>query len=478
MNTKLSCLVAALLANAALPGCGGSSSGGSAQPSQDAGAGTAADAAAPSDDAGSDAAEEAEAGVDHGMPSETYPAFKPDVGQLVDNGGYVMKQPVIVPITWNSDPAQSTFDSFVDGLGASAYWQAITKDYAVGAATSGTANHVHMSTAAPMTLTETMDASSDLVKLVTANAGKTWPAPTKDTLYVFFLPPGTSLLVNSGIGGGSPMDACSQGIGGYHSAVAATTAGANDIAYAVVPSCSFPGRVTVAEQSTMSMSHEIIEATTDPFSADQQAQNIGWYGFDSAHFGWTYFNELQSENGDVCEFYKEAFFQDDSSFPYWVQRIWSNASAAAGHHPCVPTPSGAYFNVTPLDMGHVNVTVPGVLTGGAAQTLPTEGVRILNGQSATFMIGFYSDGPTGGPWTISASSGNPILGAGGQDLLAQYNMSSIKATIDKTSGQNGEKAQVTVNVTTSGSLFKGELLTITSTLNGVSHYMPIWIGGE
>jgi hypothetical protein len=230
MKTNLTCLIAAAMANATLLGCGGSTSGG-AQPANDAGAEASApnedagyagaEASAPSEDAGSDAAEEAEAGVDHGMPSNTYPAFKPDFGQLVDNGGYVMKQPVIVPITWDTDPAQATFDAFVDGLGSSAYWQAITKDYGVGAATSGTANHVHMSTAAPMTLTETMDAMSDLVKLVTANAGKTWPAPTKDTLYAFFLPPGTSLLVPSGLGNGTPMDACGQGIGGYHSAVAA-----------------------------------------------------------------------------------------------------------------------------------------------------------------------------------------------------------------------------------------------------------------
>jgi hypothetical protein len=253
----------------------------------------------------------------------------------------------------------------------------------------------------------------------------------------------------------------------------------SDIAYAVVPSCSFPGSLTNAEeQTTMSMSHEIIEAATDPFSSDQQAQSVGWYGFDQGHFGWYYFNELQAEVGDVCEFYAEAFFKNDPSFPYWLQRIWSNSSVAAGHHPCVPAPNGTYFNTTPLDLGTVNVTVPGFLSGGGSQTGPTRGLKVLNGQTAKFMIGFYSDGPTLGPWTITASSGNPILAAHGQDLLAQYNSSSMTATLDKTSGQNGEKAQVTVSVSTSGSLFKGELLTITSTMGGASHYMPIWIGGE
>jgi hypothetical protein len=93
------------------------------------------------------------------------------------------------------------------------------------------------------------------------------------------------------------------------------------------------------------------------------------------------------------------------------------------------------------------------------------------------MVGFYSDGPTSGPWSISAVVGNPVLGSQG-DFLAQYNQSSLTASIDKTTGQNGEKAQVTVTVKSTGSTFNGELLTITSTLNGVSHYMPVWIAGQ
>jgi hypothetical protein len=37
---------------------------------------------------------------------------------------------------------------------------------------------------------------------------------------------------------------------------------------------------------------------------------------------------------------------------------------------------------------------------------------------------------------------------------------------------------VTVNVQSTGTLFKGEVVTITSTLNSVSHYMPVWIAGQ
>jgi hypothetical protein len=271
------------------------------------------------------------------------------------------------------------------------------------------------------------------------------------------------------------MDACQQGVGGYHGSVTSPVLG-GDVAYAVVPSCAFGGPTT--DESTASMSHELIEAATDPFSSDRNVQNVAWYGFDQNHFDWMYFNELQAENGDACEFYREAFFQNtEPSFSYVVQRIWSNSSIAGGHHPCVPVPSGPYFNVTPLGLKPVTVTLPGLLTGGGGpQNTSTMGVRIPAGQTGTFTVGFYSDAPTSGPWTISATTGNPILR--GQDFLAQYNGSTITASVDRTSGLNGEKAHVTVSVTTTGATFGGELLTITSTLGGVAHYMPIWIGGE
>jgi hypothetical protein len=458
----------------ALLGCGGSTASdatGSQNPAPDSGA--AYEDAAQSDGGAGDDAMATEAGPDEGAPSTTYPAFKPDFGQIIKNNGYVMHAPVVVPVTWNSDPSQASFDAFADGLGASTYWQTITKDYDIGPATSGAANHAHMTTAAPATVTESMDVNSDLVKLVTANAGTTWPAPTTDTIYAIFLPPGTSLLLPVGGPGSQLVDACRQGIGGYHFSTALSTQA--NVAYAVVPSCSAGSQMVTMEESTLSMSHEIIETATDPFS-DGALANAGWYGFDTEHLGFDVFNEVQVEVGDTCEFYREAFYLGDSTFPFALQRIWSNSSAAAGHHPCVPVPSGSYFNVTPLDLTEVKVNrVPQL---GVPSASMTKGVRVMAGQSGTFSVGFYSDGPTSGPWTITAVGGNPLAARGGQDILAMYNPSSLTATIDKTSGQNGEIAHITVSVTTTGSLFKGEILTITSTLNRVSHYMPVWIGGE
>jgi hypothetical protein len=492
MKAHLSCAIALMWAAGAV-GCGGSGGGGPSGGEQavpEAGgnmgggdvATTPADAGTPPEAA----VDEAPPPVDHGAPSTTYPAFAPSFGQIVDNGGYKMKSPIIVAVTWNSDPSQATFDSFADALGSTSYWTATTAEYGVGSASSGASNHVHVGTPAPATLQD-----SDLQALVTANAGAAqaagdggaedagvaegaeggtggWPAPTRDTIYAFFLPPGTSVLVSSG--SGPAQDACAQGIGGYHDQV---SVGLVTTAYAVVPSCNFGGGITPEQQTTMSMSHELIEAATDP---QPQASLPGVVGFDSNHFAFDDFQMFQDETGDACELYAEAFYQEFEQVPafdYWVQRTWSNKSALAGHNPCVPAPAGAYFNVTPLDLQTVNVNLPPQLTGLASATqMATKGYQVLAGSSATFAVGFYSDGPTNGTFSISASLGNPITGSGARGKA------SLTATIDKTKGQNGEKAYVTVNVTTTGTTFKGELLTIVSTLGNMQHFMPIWIAGE
>ena len=421
-------------------------------------------------DAGTpDAAADAEPVLDHGTPSVTYPAFKPAFGQL-QNAGHVLKNPVVVAITWNGEAAQTSLESFVDTLGATDYWKATTAEYGVGPAKSGATNHVHMTTAAPAQLTD-----ADIQALVTTNAGKTagWPAPTPETIYAFFLPAATSLQIQTGPGGAS--DACKTGVGGYHDEV---KVGADAVSYAVVPACDFGRGHTVGEYVTLSMSHELIEAATDP----TPNSNPGVKGFESDGFAWDYFQELQNENADSCEFFRESTFEVKETAPgpfdFWVQRSWSNVSAAAAHDPCVPAAAGTYFNVTPLALEGVSVTLPGQLTGGKTQKVPTKGIHVAPGKTVTFPVGFYSDGPSD-PWTISVAAGNPVLaGSAGGSQIDQYNQSSLTATVDKTTGQNGEKAFVTVAVKTGGALFQGEIVTVSSKRGTVTHYMPIWIANE
>src|SRR5262245_33601608 len=52
--------------------------------------------------------------VDHGAPSDTYPAFKADVPQLRNNGGPILKNPKIVTVTWPDDTLAADLEKFGD----------------------------------------------------------------------------------------------------------------------------------------------------------------------------------------------------------------------------------------------------------------------------------------------------------------------------------------------------------------------------
>ncbi len=461
MRANLSIFVVGAILAAACGGGTNTSPSGESTPQNDGG--TEKETGAPQPEAGgvtdggsSDA--QADAG-DHGQPSSNYPAFKPDFAVLQNNGGPIMKNPVVVAITWSSDPSEASFQSFADNLGATNYWKAAVGEYGVGPVVSGAMNHISMTTAAPASL-----ADSDLQSMVTTNAGVTagWPAPTADTIYAFFLPPGTLLQMGMGGGGGGAdagTDACSQGVGGYHSEIAVGSVNAE---YAVVPSCTFGPGNTAAQQSTMSMSHEIAESATDPLTNS----NPGYIGFDQDHFGFDWFLEFQDENGDACEAYKDSFFEDKETTPpfdFWVQRTWSNKQGPLGHDPCQPGDE-PYFNVAILNMQEVTVTLPPQLTGmSTSQNVQVKGVHIPVGQSATVDVGFYSDAPTSGPWTLTWGQGSPF-----NPTPATY----LGAKIDYTTGLNGQVAHVTVTPNAMGKL-NAELLWFKSTLNGVSHVMPL-----
>jgi hypothetical protein len=392
-----------------------------------------------------------DAASETGSPSGTYPAFPVDVAQVVNNGGSVLTSPVVVTVTWSTDPGAETYNTFGDTIGPSTYWKDINSEYKVGASTSGTSNHVSITTAAPSSF-----ADSDLDSLVETNAGTSWPAPTANTLYAIYLPPGSTLT-----SGG--QDLCSQGVGGYH-----TESQNKNLVYAIMPHCS--GFQTADVE--LSASHELNEASTDP----HPGSNPAYAGFDANHLAFEFFNSFQDELGDACESFVEATDAVDFT-PYTVQRQWSNASAAAGSHWCLPALAEPFYNTTflassPLDTISVN-TAP---LGGSSGTVQTKGFKIAVGASRTFAIGYFSDVPTNGAFTLD------VQGLGASNPIAQdqngnaINNGDATITIDKTSGQNGDTANVTVtpkSFSTLGVTF----LYIRAQLPGAQqhHYLPVLI---
>jgi hypothetical protein len=269
-------------------------------------------------------------------------------------------------------------------------------------------------------------------------------------------PAGLTISLSSGGGGGSSAS-CTD-FGGYHSdfALPPTTtvtldpadAGAADggmedagdlpdggtitflsnpnglsyAAYAVIPRCTNFGSLTGIDAVTGAESHELAEASTDPYPNDEPA----YATVDDRHFFWE--RALGGgEVGDMCAQNLGAFTKFEG-LAFTVQRIWSNKNAKEGHDPCQPElPGEVYFNSMPelKDLTTVNF-------GGTSLTY--ESVNVPVGSSRTINLDLFSEGDTGGPWTVSVQDLNSF--AGGQAL--------VDFTLSPISGQNGNQLQMSI----------------------------------
>jgi hypothetical protein len=120
----------------------------------------------------------------------------------------------------------------------------------------------------------------------------TLPAANANTLYFFYLPPGTQVTAS---GSASCKDFC-----GYHD----TVAGSN-LYYAVMPypGCSgCQGGLATLDSLTSTSSHELCEAITDPVPGQ------GWY------------DDSNGEIGDICA------WKTKTLGSYTVQLEWSNSA--------------------------------------------------------------------------------------------------------------------------------------------------------
>jgi hypothetical protein len=386
----------------------------------------------------SGASEAAVSDANQGMPSSTYPAFKVDVAQISSNGGHVLSAPVIVTVTWSSDTQAGTWNALGDAIGGSTYWHTINSEYGVGPATSGTANHVSITTTAPGMMSD-----QDLDTLVSQHAASDWPKPTANTIYAVYLAPTTTLYFG-GLPDAGGQDVCAQGVGGYHS----TTQNGNYV-YAIMPQC----QGFQAGDIELSATHEFNEAATDPSGGG------GFVGFDNNHLAFEFFNSFQDEVGDACELFSEATDTTDFT-PYTAQRQWSNKSAAAGSHWCVPALNEPFYNTTfllgepasipatQLDDISVNLSALGM---GAPSKAGTKGFKMALNTTRTFPIGYFSDVDTNGPFTLDVQW--PPMNILAQDQNGNtITNGTATVTIDKTSGVNGDIANVTVTPTAYSSM--------------------------
>jgi hypothetical protein len=373
-------VLAAAVAVAAFAACGGDSSGSGPDAAM-----ALADATPPTPDAGPFA-----------------PAPHPGPPQIGSYGGPVMDTPVVVPIFFTGDDAiQAQVEDFLSRLPGTDYWHATTSEYGVGDVTIGTS--IVSADAAPTT----DDALQAWLATMTDGTHAGWPAADGNTLYAVFLPAGVTLSTPWG-------NSCSA-FGAYHAEV--TTSASAGAIYALMPRCQ--GQGAAIDSLTTATSHELVEAVTDPRPFTDTAYALP----DDDHYVWG--ATPGGELGDMCEYVRSAEQRDVGSF--LVQRTWSNASAAAGHDPCVPALDAPFMGATPV----LDEDLPLDLGDGA---VTTKGVQIATGTSKTIEVDLWSDAPAV-DWTVKA-----------YDLASYFSgqPEELQFAWDKDGGNNGDKLMLTI----------------------------------
>ena len=368
---------------------------------------------------------------DNGKPSDVYPAPHLDAPTVSTRGGPILGSPRIVPITFQGDPYADEIGTFAYALARSAYWSDATSEYGVGAlrVTDPVREHDVPPTkmndfAIQKWLTDALDGSHP-----------DWPAPDGSTIYAFYFP--SDVAFDDQRWGKGCID-----VAGYHWEL--ELANGTRVPYIVIPRCPSFRDLHGFDVVTATSSHELIEAATDPLPESAPA----YAAVDEAHEVWTFFPF--SEIGDMCSVNAGATFRP-RDLDYLVQHTWSNVAARAHHDPCGGVTAGiarepsVYFNSVPELREDVTIDL---LTNAAS----TKGVKIPIGETRTIEIALFSDGPTSGPWTVTAKDVGSLNGK----------LPQLAFALDRAQGVNGEKLHLTITALREGQNGGAELMLVST----------------
>jgi hypothetical protein len=252
-----------------------------------------------------------------------------DLPTAVSRGGPVLSAPRIQTIYFPGFPYQGAIDGFLASLAQSHYWTDTTAEYGVGRPTVLASDASPVAVPAAITVN---DIRGLLEQAQNEHATALGP-PRGDTIYTLFFAPDTKIS-------GSGFTLCdTRAPSAFHGELPLMQ---TLVPVIVIPTCStFAGHseLTGAAALTPALSHELVEAATDPFPSSAPA----FVDTDDRHAMWS-IALSGGEVADLCE--NEApnlVTPGDVGYP--VQRIWSNVAARGTGGPCVPVPAGeAYFN--------------------------------------------------------------------------------------------------------------------------------------
>jgi hypothetical protein len=354
------------------------------------------------------------------------PASHPKLPQVVTLGGPVLTAPKVLPIAYASDSGTTDIKAFLQEFSSSAAWTAETSEYGVGKMT--VLPPVTVSGTAPSKISDSM-----LQQMIGTNTSGSKPWGTLDakTIYLFVLPEGT----NESDGSGS----CCSEFDGYHSDA---VVGSTVVPYAVACACpAFAGsQLTTLQGRTVAISHELVESATDPYPNRQPA----YVQEDNDDIVWTLVTD--GEVADMCEFNDDANIIPAGA-TYMIQRSWSNAAAARGDNPCVPSVTTTpYLNSFPM--------LSRISDDALQPGLATLGLNIPIGKKMTIPITLSSAAATSGTWTVKAYD---------YDQAVAGTTAGLALSLDKSTGRNGDTLQLTITPKVADPQIAGEAFLIIST---------------
>ena len=297
--------------------------------------------------------------------------------QVPNQNGGVISQPNVVLMTFNDDPNQSALEQWGVWIMDGGYLPTTAGQYGVG---DGTIQFVHLSDAKP---TQADQGSVAQYFQQHFDSDPTMPLYTQSNVYLLFFP--ASWTATSSF--------C-QNEGGYHTALFQDQSGNSPI-YAVVATC----RDDLQGDLEVSASHEIVEASTDPYSSS--------WTFYSTASPWAL---LGGELGDMCESNSPYYQSPDGNFA--GQYIWSNAAASRGQVPCQPWPSDQVY-VETIGPTTLQPVVPGTVAN-----IPLTGWA--SGPTASWGL-VAQDAPIGANFLTNPTISSEAVGPGEQ-VMAQLNI--------------------------------------------------------
>ncbi len=402
----------ALLALASVTACGGSSSSGAV--AGDGGAtGDAGGIDASTTDGGALAdASDAPDAPDYGP----YPAAHYPLPLLTDFGGPVQSAPHVYTVTFGTDAMAATYRAFDDSIVTSAWWTTVTAGFGIGPGTSGGA------IALPDTVSNrTLDEDADIIPMIQSLvAAGTFPTSDVNALYTIYFPSSTSITLQG-------ATSC-QGFGAFHDSAPITTdGGVVYVAFAIIPDCG--------GFSTDAVSHEIIEAATDPHPTTSMTPPTPstWYMYDDAWTG----GPGGGEAADLCEGRPPATQGDDA-----VAKVWNNVAAMGSHDPCVPQTDGEIFYGAAVPT-QVLTNLPDP-TGGGGPNYSSDGFIVMPpGATKDVDVVVFSEAPL--PHDVTLVVGSEQAGQTDPMDLAPVG-AGITATLSQSSGHNGTHVTLTLTV--------------------------------